>query len=77
MTTPKKAPLVKRIARVITTASRDAEIARRTAHDPKFQKDIRDDRPTALAKYGTVRQAIRDRSAATKASPVSQKKKRP
>lgn len=77
MTTPKKAPLIKRIARVITTASRDAEIASRTAHDPQFQKDVREDRRGALSKYGTVRQALRDRSAAAKPRAGSPKKKRP
>ncbi len=77
MTTPKKAPLVKRLARAITTASRDAEIARRTVNDPQFQKDIQEDRRGALSKYGTVRQALRDRSAAAKPRVVSQKKKRP
>lgn len=50
----------------MSAALRDAELARRTAHDPQFHRDVQQDRRGTLSRYKTVQHALRDRAAPTK-----------
>jgi len=59
---PKKT--IRKIAGVFSAAMRDADVARRSAHDPQFHKDVQADRRTTLSRYKTVQDALRDRAAA-------------
>lgn len=52
---------IRKIARIIDAATKDAELARRTAHSPEFRRAVMKDRRTALSEYTTVRHALRDR----------------
>ena len=52
---------VKKIARIVGEALRDADRARRDASDPAFGKDVRRDRRGTLSRYRTVQHALRDR----------------
>lgn len=59
---PKKT--IRRVASAVSAALRDAELARRTAHDPQFHRDVQQDRRGTLSRYTTVQHALRDRAAA-------------
>lgn len=59
---PKKT--IRKLASAFSAAVRDADVARRTAHDPQFHKDIQADRRTTLSRYKTVQDALHDRAAA-------------
>ena len=61
---PKKT--IRRVASAVSAALRDAELARRTAHDPQFHRDVQQDRRGTLSRYTTVQHALRDRAAAAK-----------
>lgn len=52
---------IRKIVRVITTAGRDADRARRTAHTPEFRKAVTKDRRGALSGYRAVKDALKDR----------------
>ena len=62
---PKKT--IRRVASAVSAALRDADLARRTAHDPQFHRDVQQDRRGTLSRYSTVQHALRDRAAASKA----------
>ena len=62
---PKKT--IRKVASVVNAALRDAELARRSAHDPQFHRDVQQDRRGTLSRYTTVQHALRDRAAASKA----------
>jgi len=59
---PKK--ILHKAASVLNAAMKDADLARKTAHDPAFQREIQADRRAALSRYKTVQHALRDRAAA-------------
>lgn len=52
---------IRKIARIITAAGRDADIARRSGTSAEFRTAVRADRRTALSRYTTVKHALRDR----------------
>jgi hypothetical protein len=52
---------VKKIARIVDAALKDAALARRKASDPAFGRDIAKDRRGTLSEFDTVKQALRDR----------------
>jgi hypothetical protein len=53
---------VRKIARIVDTAMKDADLARRRASDPQFRRAVQKDRRGALSEFKTVRQALRDRA---------------
>ena len=50
-----------RIVRAIDAAGRDADLARRSASDPKFRRGVQSDRRATLSKFTTVKHALADR----------------
>ena len=63
---PKK--IIGKVASVVSDALRDADVARRSAHDPQFHRDVQKDRRGTLSRYKTVQHALLDRAASEKAS---------
>lgn len=61
---PKKS--IRKVASVVSAALRDADLARRSAHDPQFHRDVQQDRRGTLSRYETVQHALRDRAATPK-----------
>lgn len=59
---PKK--MIRRAASILNAAMKDADLARKTVHDPAFQREVQADRRGALSRYKTVQHALRDRAAA-------------
>ena len=57
----KKESALRRIARAIDAAGRDADLARRSAHDPEFRRGVREDRRRTLSSFQTVKHALADR----------------
>lgn len=53
---------VRRLARTIDAALRDAGRARHAQRDPKFRKDVQTDRRGTLRKFETVEHALQDRA---------------
>jgi hypothetical protein len=64
---------LKKIAKIVGDAQRDAALARRTSNDPEFQKKVQKDRRGTLSRYATVKAALRDRERIEKAK-ASKKK---
>jgi len=58
---------IRRIARAIDAAGRDADLARRSASDPEFRRRIQADRRGTLSSFRTVRHALADREKIEKA----------
>ncbi len=52
---------LKKIARIVTAASSDADRARKNYADPAFRKKVRTDRRGALSSFSTVQHALEDR----------------
>ncbi len=52
---------IRKIARVIDAAAKDADLARKMSTDPQFRKKVQADRRGALSSFRTVRDALRDR----------------
>jgi hypothetical protein len=52
---------IRKYARIVRAAGRDAALARSTAHSPEFRKAVTADRRSALSEYATVKQALQDR----------------
>ena len=73
---------IRKIARIIDAAAKDADRARRTANTPEFREAVTKDRRSALSEYATVKDALRDReriaakrrTAGSKARPGSKRK---
>lgn len=65
---------LKKIAKIVGDAQRDAALARRTANDPDFQKKVQKDRRGTLSRFATVRAALRDRDRIEKAKAAKKKK---
>jgi hypothetical protein len=58
---PKQGNALRRIARVIESAGRDADLARRSASDPNFRRRVQADRREALSSFRAVKDALADR----------------
>lgn len=65
---------LKKIAKIVGDAQRDAALARRTASDPDFQKKVQKDRRGTLSRFATVKAALRDRERIEKAKAAKKKK---
>lgn len=52
---------VRKIARVVDAALKDAEAARKHAFDPDFKRGLGKDRRSTLSRFRTVQQALADR----------------
>jgi hypothetical protein len=57
----KKDSALRRIVRAIDAAGQDADLARRSASDPKFREGVKSDRRQTLSKFTTVKHALADR----------------
>lgn len=66
---------LKKLAKIVGDAQRDAAIARRTANDPDFQRKVQKDRRGTLSRFATVKAALRDRERIEKAKGAKAKKK--
>lgn len=51
-----------KIGRIVRAAGTDADIARRTAGSSEFRRAVTKDRRSALSRYTTVKDALRDRA---------------
>ena len=65
---------LKKIAKIVGDAGRDASLARRSANDPDFQKKVQKDRRGTLSRFATVKAALRDRERIEKAKAAKKKK---
>jgi len=66
---------VRKIARTIDAAFRDAGRARDAHTSPQFRKDVQADRRGTLRKFETVEHALQDRDKIEKAKAKKAKKK--
>ena len=60
---------VRKIAKTVRAALRDAADARHAATDPRFRRGLQKDRRSTLRAFDTVEHAIQDREKAAKAGP--------
>ena len=58
---------IRKLARIVDTAMKDADLARRRATEPGFRRAVKKDRRGALSEFRTVKQALRDRERIEKA----------
>jgi hypothetical protein len=66
---------VRKFAKIVGAAFRDADRARKTSADPKWRKEQMQDRRGTLRKFETVEHALQDRNKpARKATPKAKKK---
>jgi hypothetical protein len=63
----KRANPIRGIVRVIESAGRDADLARRSASDPAFRRRVQSDRREALSSFRAVKDALADREKIQKA----------
>jgi hypothetical protein len=52
---------LRKIARIVNAAYKDADRARRTSQSPEFRKAVTKDRRESLGEFRTVKHALRDR----------------
>lgn len=57
---------LRKLARIVNAAYKDADHARKTSQSPEFRKDVTKDRRETLSEYRTVKHALRDREAIAK-----------
>ena len=68
---------VRKLAKIVGAALRDADLARKTSSDPKWRKEQIQDRRGTLRKFETVEHALQDRERSkskTKAKTGAKKK---
>ena len=65
---------LKKLAKIMGDAQRDAAIARRTSNDPDFQQKVQKDRRGTLSRYATVKAALSDRERIEKAKAAKKKR---
>ena len=65
---------VRKIARIVGAAMRDADRARKTSADPKWRKEQMADRRGTLRKFETVEHTIQERDAHAKSKAKTKKK---
>ena len=58
---PRGEGTVRKLARVVDAAFKDADAARKSAFDPQFKRDLGKDRRATLSKFRTVQHALADR----------------
>jgi len=68
---------LRKIARIVNAAYKDADHARRASQSPEFRKAVTKDRRGALSEFRTVKHALKDRAkiAAKNASEAGTSKK--
>lgn len=57
---------LRKIARIVNAAYKDADRARKTSQSPEFRKAVTSDRRETLGEFRTVKHALRDREAIAK-----------
>ncbi len=57
---------IRKIARTVNAAFKDADHARKTHQSSEFRKGVQQDRRGTLSEFRTVRQALKDRDAIEK-----------
>ena len=67
-------PSVRKIAKTIDAAFRDAGKAREAHTSPQFRRDVQKDRRGTLRKFDTVEQALEDRAKIEKAKAAKSRK---
>ena len=68
---------VRKFAKIVGAAFRDADLARKTSADPKWQKAQMADRRGTLRKFETVEHALADRDKSARASTTKAAKSKP
>jgi hypothetical protein len=71
---------LRKIARIVNAAYKDADQARRSSQMPEFRKAVTKDRRAALSEFRTVKHALRDReriAAKTAAKSTAKRSARP
>ena len=68
-------PSIRKIAKTVDAALRDAGRARDAHTSPEFRKDVQKDRRGTLRKFDTVEDALRDREKIEKAKAAKSRKK--
>jgi hypothetical protein len=58
---------VRKLARVVDAALKDADAARKNAFDPEFKRGLGADRRSTLSRFRTVQHALADRERIEKA----------
>ena len=66
---------LRKIARIVNAAYKDADRARRTSQSPEFRKAVTKDRSASLGEFRTVKHALRDREQIAKKGGTSAKAK--
>jgi hypothetical protein len=66
---------LKRVAKIVDAAMRDAARARSQSADPAFHANVQKDRRKELSKFKTVQHALADRERIEKAKVAKAKKK--
>ena len=65
---------VRKLAKIVTEAMRDADRARKTSGDPKWRKEQMADRRGTLRKFETVESTIQERDAQKTKAKAKKKK---
>lgn len=69
---------VRKFARIVGAALRDADLARKTSTDPKWRREQMQDRRGTLRRFETVEHALQDRERSkTKPKPTPKPKAKP
>jgi hypothetical protein len=66
---------VRKIAKTVRAAFKDAGAARHAATDPAFRRELQKDRRETLRRFRTVEHALEDRAKIEKAKAAKAKKK--
>jgi hypothetical protein len=57
---------LRKIARIVNAAYKDADHARKTSHSAEFRKNVQKDRRGTLSEFRTVKHALKDRESIEK-----------
>ena len=68
-------PSIKKFAKTVDAALRDAGRAREAHTSPEFRKSVQKDRRSTLRKFDTVEHALQDREKIEKAKAAKSRKK--
>ena len=68
---------VRKLAKIVGAAFRDADRARKTSADPKWRKEQMADRRGTLRKFETVEHALQDRDKSARAAKAKAAKSKP
>lgn len=64
---------VRKIARIVDAAYKDADLARMKASDPEFRREVTKDRRSTLSSFKTVKHALADRERIEKKTAAARK----